>query len=50
MNVYGAFVEWYWQVKIEVLGENPVTVFSEPQISRLDQTRDWEPKLVYIVH
>ena len=26
MNVYGAMVEWYWQVKTEVLGEKYYTV------------------------
>jgi len=24
MNEYGAMVEWYWQGKTEVLGENPI--------------------------
>jgi len=33
MDEYGALVEWYWQGKTEVLGENPVTVsLCPPQI------------------
>ena len=33
MDEYGAMVEWYWQGKTEVMGENPVPVpLCPPQI------------------
>ena len=43
MNEHGAMVEWYWQGKIEVLGEKPVPVLvCTPQIPNVhawDRTR-----------